>query len=408
MATADSLDSRLAHMPLRRRLASAVGCALVLSAVGHTATPLLKAVVDSALQRLSDWNSGRLNDLMSAPSNLSTILSGFTLWILQIPFVLLLAAFALLLGLVALAFTLLDQAYGFAVIGLIVGLQPGGHRHPFARLADRLGWIGGLLGVSAVQALSSSSQADSGRSGFRIPKERVLRKLWGRCHMSRDEDLEELETEVLHHVPADVMHALQRSDRQESLLKHLARSSITRFVSDIDKRTLEVLTAKILVGTAAVKAATEAKRAVRELSRVKGELDQAGELQNLRHETARMMEQDKQERLRLRVVRRQRAAATLKAQSEWLEREIGGKDSPRPTATGKWEALLLAFKGDITGIADFQAQTDLWLAEYRERQRAAVEEDDPRRAEKLARISSAVDALRELRDRMLRESWEVS
>ncbi len=405
MATADSFDRGFADLPLHWRLASAVGCALVFSAVGHTATPLLKASADSVLQGLGDWNSGRLNDLMSAPSNLSTIFSGFILWILQIPLVLIFAAFALLLGFVALAFTLLDQAYGFAVIGLFVGLQPGGHTHPFIRLADRLGWIGGLLGVSAVQALASSSRTQLTMPGVPIADEPVLHMLWRRWRMNGNGNPKDIEAEVLRHMPADVMHALQQNDRQEPLLKHLVQSSITRFVSDIDKRTLEVLTAKILAGTAAVKAATEAKRAVHELSRVKGELDQAGELRDLRHGTARMVEQDKQERLRLRVLHRQRAAATLKAQREWLEREMDAKDSTKPNSTEKWGALLRAFKGDVTGVADFQSETDLWLTEYRDKQRAAVQEDDPQRAEKLERIEGLVGELQALRDRMLRDSW---
>jgi len=222
--------------------------------------------------------------------------------------------------------------------------------------------------------------------------------------MSRNGDPHELEAEVLRHMPADVMHALQRSDRQEPLVKHLVQSAVTRLVTDIDKRTLEVLTAKIMAGTAAVKAATEARRAVHELSRVDQELDQRADLNDLRHETARLAEQDKQELLRLRGVRREHAAATLKAQRAWFERELDGGDSHKAQAN-KWEALLQAFRGDVTGIADFQSQTDLWLDEYRERQRVGVQEDDPHRVEKLARIEALVDELRALRDRMIHDAW---
>ena len=154
MATANPLDRGFSDLPLHWRLASAVGWALTFSAVGHTATPLLKAAADSALQGLGDWTSGRLHDVTSAPSNLNTVVSGFVLWILQIPFVLLFAVFTILLGIVAVAFTLLDQVYGFAVVGFLAGLQPGSHVHPFGQLADRLGWIGGLFGVSAIQAFA--------------------------------------------------------------------------------------------------------------------------------------------------------------------------------------------------------------------------------------------------------------
>jgi hypothetical protein len=154
MATAEQLDRQLADLPLRWTLASAVGWALVFSAIGHAATPLLKAGADCALQGLGDWTSGRLHDVTNAPSNLNTVLSGFVLWILQIPFVLLFAIFTILLGIVAVAFTLLDQVYGFAVVGFLAGLQPGSHVYPFGQLADRLGWLGGLFGVSAIQAFA--------------------------------------------------------------------------------------------------------------------------------------------------------------------------------------------------------------------------------------------------------------
>ena len=224
--------------------------------------------------------------------------------------------------------------------------------------------------------------------------------------MCRKGDLQELETEVLRHMPADVMHALQRSDRQP-LVKHLVQSSITRFVTDIDKRTLEALTAKILAGTAAVKAATEARRAVHELSRVEQELGQEAALHDLRHETARLAEHGKQEKLSLGVLRRQHATATLQAQRAWFERELEGTGSPGPKVTNKWEALLQAFKGDVTGVADFQCQTDAYLADYRDRHRDAVHEDDPQRAEKLARIDGFVDELRSLRDRMMRDVWSL-
>ena len=222
--------------------------------------------------------------------------------------------------------------------------------------------------------------------------------------MNRNGDLKELEEEVLLRMPADVSHALQQSPRKEPVVKHVVQSAITRFVTDVDKRTLEVLTAKIMAGTAAVKAATEARRAVHELSRVDQELEQRADLNDLRHETARLAEQDKQERLRLRGTRRQDAVARLKARRSWLERELNA-DSPKPQVSNKWEALLQAFRGDVTGIADFQSQTDQWLDDYRDIQRAAVREDDRRRAEKLARIDGLVSDLQALRDRMLRESW---
>jgi hypothetical protein len=150
----ERLGNGSADIPLRWRLASAACWALIFSAVGHVATPLLKAGADTALQGLGDWTSGRLRDVTSAPSNLNTVLSGFILWILQIPFVLIFAVFTLLLGIVAVALTLLDQTYGFAVVGFLVGLQPGRHVRPFGQLGDRLGWIGGLLGVSAIQAFA--------------------------------------------------------------------------------------------------------------------------------------------------------------------------------------------------------------------------------------------------------------
>jgi len=154
MATAHPSDRGFPALPLHWRIASAIGWALVFSAVGHAATPLLKAGADSALQGLGDWTSGRLHDLTSAPSNLNTVVSGFILWILQIPFVLLFAIFTILLGIVAVAFSLLDQVCGFVVVGFLAGLQPGTHVHPFGQLADRLGWIGSLFGVSAVQAFA--------------------------------------------------------------------------------------------------------------------------------------------------------------------------------------------------------------------------------------------------------------
>jgi hypothetical protein len=154
VATAEQLDRQFAVLPLRWTLTSAIGWALIFTAVGHIATPLLKAGADSALQGLGDWTSGRLHDVTSAPSNLNTVLSGFVLWILQIPFVVLFAIFTILLGIVAVAFTLLDQVYGFAAVGLLAGLLPGSHVHLFGQLADRLGWIGGLFGVSAIQAFA--------------------------------------------------------------------------------------------------------------------------------------------------------------------------------------------------------------------------------------------------------------
>jgi hypothetical protein len=141
-------------LPLRWTLASAVGWALIFCAIGHTATPLLKAGADSALQGLGGWTSGRLHDVTSAPSNLNTVVSGFILWILQIPFVLLFAAFTLGLGIVAIACSLLDQVYGFAIVGFVFGLQPGPHVYPLGRLADRLGWVGGFLGISAIQTFA--------------------------------------------------------------------------------------------------------------------------------------------------------------------------------------------------------------------------------------------------------------
>lgn len=223
--------------------------------------------------------------------------------------------------------------------------------------------------------------------------------------MNRKGDLQELETEVLRRMPADVMHALERRDRREPVVRHLVQSAISRFVSDIDRRTLEVLTAKIMAGAAAVKAMTEARRAVHELSRVDQELGQQDELHDLRHETVRLVEQEKQEQLHFRGIRRQRAAARLEGQRVWLERELDTKDSPKPNVTEKWNALLQAFRGDVTGIADFLAQTDQWLAEYREQQLVAVQDDDPRRAEKLARIDALVEELSGLRDRMMRDGW---
>src|SRR4029077_6623576 len=133
MATAEQLDRQFANLPLRWTLASAVGWALIFSAIGHAATPLLKAGADSALQGLGDWTSGRLHDVTSAPSNLNTILSGFVLWILQIPFVLFFAVFTLLLVVVGVVFTVLDQGYGFAVLGFLAGLRPGCHVRPFGQ-----------------------------------------------------------------------------------------------------------------------------------------------------------------------------------------------------------------------------------------------------------------------------------
>jgi hypothetical protein len=242
-------------------------------------------------------------------------------------------------------------------------------------------------------------------SGIRIPDEPVFRVLWRRWRMCRKGDLQELETEVLRQIPADVMHALQRGDRQEPLVKHLVQSSITRFVTDIDKRTLEALTEKIMAGTAAVKAATEARRAVHELSRVEQKLGQEAELHNLRHETARLAEHCKQEELSQIMARLQRAAASQEAQRAWLERELEGTGSPGPKVTNKWEALLQAFRGDVTGVADFQTQTDACLADYGERHRDAVHEEDPQRPEKLARIDGFVEELRSLRDRMMRDAW---
>ena len=58
----------------------------------------------------------------------------------------------------------------------------------------------------------------------------------------------------------------------------------------------------------------------------------------------------------------------------------------------------------MTGIVNFQSQTDLWLDEFCERARARVEDDDPHRVEKLGRVEVLVGELRALRDRMLRES----
>ncbi len=141
-------------LPLRWTLASAIGWALIFYAVGHTATPLLRAGADSALQGLGDWTSGRLHDVTSAPSNLNTVVSGFIIWFLQIPFVLLFAVFTLALGIVAIACSLLDQVYGFAVVGFLAGMQPGRHVYPFGQFADRLGWFGGLVGVSAIQTFA--------------------------------------------------------------------------------------------------------------------------------------------------------------------------------------------------------------------------------------------------------------
>jgi hypothetical protein len=90
----------------------------------------------------------------NAPSNLNTIFNGFVLWILEIPFILAFAVLTLAVGIVAVAFMLLDRVYGFAVIGFMAGLRPGWHVHPFGQLADRLGWVGRLLGISAVQAFT--------------------------------------------------------------------------------------------------------------------------------------------------------------------------------------------------------------------------------------------------------------
>jgi hypothetical protein len=239
----------------------------------------------------------------------------------------------------------------------------------------------------------------------RVPDEPVFRKLWRRWRMSHSNDSQELESEVLSMIPADVVRALQRSDRNEPLVKHLVQSAITRFVTDIDRRTLDVLTAKIMAGTAAVKAATEARRAVHELSRVDQELDQRADLNDLRHETARLAEQDKQELLRLRGTHRQCAAARLTAQRVWLERRLDEADSPKAAST--WDQLLSALTDGITGGEDFRARSEEFLDDYAARRRVKVRDGDPRREEKLAAIEALVEDLRERRDWMMRDRWNL-
>jgi hypothetical protein len=154
MATTDSLDRGFAQLPLRWTLASAIGWALIFLAVGHIATPLLKAGADGAMQGLMDWTSGRLRDTENAPVTLDAIVSGFILWILSLPFMVVFGAFTVVLGIVAALFMLFDQSYGFAVVGFLAGLQPGRHVQPFGQVADRLGWIGRLLGLSAIQGFT--------------------------------------------------------------------------------------------------------------------------------------------------------------------------------------------------------------------------------------------------------------
>ncbi len=225
--------------------------------------------------------------------------------------------------------------------------------------------------------------------------------------MSRNGSPEELEAEVLRHMPADVMHALQQNDRREPAVKHLVQSAITRFVTDIDRRTLEVLTAKILAGTAAVKAATQAKRAVHDLTRVKEELRRDDGLKELRHETRTLEECERQQWLRQGTLRRRYFRAKLKANIARLQEVFIRREEPAPRVVSTWDQLLGALTDGITGGEDFRARSEQFLEDYAARRRAAVREDDPRREERLAAIDALVEDLRSRRDRMLWDRWNL-
>jgi uncharacterized membrane protein YgaE (UPF0421/DUF939 family) len=204
-------------------------------------------------------------------------------------------------------------------------------------------------------------------------------------------------------MPADVMQALAQPGRDEPLVKRLVQSDVTRFATDIDRRTLEVLTAKIMAGTAAVKAATEARRAVHELARLDDELLREDELRKLRHETQSVEEREKQEWLRMGTIQRRQLQAKLKAGIRRFDLQSHRMEQPPPKALESWEQYLRAWMGSVTGGENFESRTDDWLADYRERRRKQVSDDDPRREEKLARIEASVEELRNRRDQMMRD-----
>lgn len=221
--------------------------------------------------------------------------------------------------------------------------------------------------------------------------------------MSRKSEPQELESEVLRHMPADVMRALRQTDRDEPLVNHLVTSFITQFVTDIDKRTLEVLTAKILAGTAAMKAATEAKRAVHELSRVDKELEKEVELSDLRQTSALAKEQARQDWYRLISTRFQVSEAELKARIAQLA-VLTGTDAPHPQVRRLGDQLEEAWE-NIAGASDFRRRSDKEIDALRMEGQAEIAEDDPEREAKRAGMEAFAADMRSARDRLIRELW---
>ena len=137
-----------AELPPLWRLSSAVGWALVFWVVGHVAAPVLKGAADGCDHEMGAWTSSQLNHVITGNPDLSGIVFGIILAIIQILVVVAFGAFVMALALLAIGVGLLDQFFASALLGFLFGWKPGRHAQPFRPLAQALEGGGKMLGAS--------------------------------------------------------------------------------------------------------------------------------------------------------------------------------------------------------------------------------------------------------------------
>ena len=219
--------------------------------------------------------------------------------------------------------------------------------------------------------------------------------------MTKDPEARALE--ILESMPSSI--SAVRPDRDQPLAKRLLLDWIERQHIELDERTLATLTRYLEVGRAAWEAAAAVKRARHSALRLDEDFRRGDELAEEQHRTRMLEEQEAQGWLGMGDLLRGRLTAKLGAQIRKFDLRFRVVEEPTHEDLSSWEAVLTAWKGDVTGGEDFEVQTDEWLADYRARRLAAIAEEDPRRSEKLARLDRLVEDLRARRDMMMRDGW---
>jgi len=220
--------------------------------------------------------------------------------------------------------------------------------------------------------------------------------------MTKDPETRALE--ILEAMPNSMTTPPGGKDR-EPLAKRILTEWIEREHIELDQKTLEALTRYYQSGRAAWEAAAAARRARHEALGLDSQLQREDEIAARRHETEMLQEEENQNWLKMGELVRKRVSAKMQAQIRKFELRYRVSEQPQDADPNPWEALLVAWMGDVTGGEDFENQTDEWLADFRERRRAQVPLDDSGRGEKLSRIEAFIEELRKRRDQMMRDRW---